>query len=69
MTRAVGARMNCAQRFEQAVKATKALEDYERKPEKMEPLRYTELYAEAIRRRVEYKVCCEPMPRTEVSFK
>lgn len=52
--------MNCIQRFEQAVKAKKALEDYEKTPEKMEPLKYTELYATAIRYRVEYNVCCQP---------
>lgn len=62
--------MNCAQRLEQAIAAARALENYEKKPEKMEPLRYTELYAEAIRRRVEYRVCCEPLPhQMPVSFK
>lgn len=52
--------MNCAQRFEQAVKAKQVLESYEKQPEKMEPLKYTELYATAIRYRVEYNVCCRP---------
>ena len=52
--------MNCVQRFEKAVKAAKALQEYEKKPEAIDPLKYTELYANAIRLRVEYTVCCEP---------
>lgn len=52
--------MNCLQRLEQAIKAAKDLENYEKKPEKMEPLKYTELYTKAIRYRVEYTVCCQP---------
>ena len=56
----VSAKMNCAERFSKAVKAKQALEKYETNPEKMEPLRYTELYAKSIRYQVEYTVCCQP---------
>lgn len=52
--------MNCSQLHTRAIQAARNLEDYEKKPEKIEPLKYTELYATAIRYRVEYTMCCQP---------
>lgn len=52
--------MNCVERLRKAFEAKQALEAYEKQPEKMEPLQYTEMYAAAIRYRVEYNVCCQP---------